>query len=86
MAQFVKEFKARGLVDVYKNEGLQAACSSISEFISEKREEILLAWWAEHGFAPGRAVMISGYEDGHSVCGIRECTDAEQKTYGLEPK
>jgi hypothetical protein len=85
MYEITKEFRDLKLVDLYKQSGVEEVFKKIHDFIESKREEIVLAWWAEHGFAPGRAVLVHGFEDGESVCYIRKCTAEEERSAGLQP-
>jgi hypothetical protein len=59
MKDYVEDFKGLKLVDMYKNgdDGLQKVHKTIMEFIHEKKIELLLAWWAENGFAPHETVL-----------------------------
>lgn len=63
-----KEF--RGNIDI--NLSVGAIVEQISTFIEEKKEAILLAWYAEYGFVPGNACIVSQYKDGQQKIWIEE--------------
>ena len=74
--EIFKEFKDYGVVDSFNTAGLKEAVDKIREFIESRKEEILLAWWAEHGFAPGKAVLVEERGPEFKIY-IRECTAEE---------
>jgi hypothetical protein len=47
-----------GIDDLWKNSGGDAVCQELSLRISQLESEILTAWFAEHGFAPEKAVLV----------------------------
>ena len=71
-----KEFKSYGIVDSFKTAGIKETVDKIREFVESRKEEILLAWWAEHGFAPGNAVLVEERGPEFKIY-VRECTAEE---------
>lgn len=71
-----KEFQS-GLVDLYKDSGFDALCREMSERIEKHKGAILAAWFAEHGFAPGKAVLVEERSGTEFRTYIRECTAEE---------
>ncbi len=68
-----------GLVDLYNNtKNVQEICNELSRRIEEKKEEVLIAWYAEHGFAPGKAAVVYTYDNGMPTIFIREQTPEEE--------
>lgn len=55
----------------YENE-LEKIRHQIIKFIELKKDEIILAWWAEHGFSPEEAELVHYYEDNKFCCYIRK--------------
>jgi hypothetical protein len=51
-------------------------CAKIHEFVGVRRDAILLAWFAEYGFNPGKAVLVEEREHPFKTY-IRECTAEE---------
>lgn len=51
----------------------------ISEWIEQRRQDILIAWWAEYGFEPGRAVIVTDARDHTSY--VRRATDEEMEQH-----
>jgi hypothetical protein len=76
MAELAEEFQSAGFVDIYKTCGIKEAINKIGEFIELKKTEILLAWWAEHGFAAGNAALVYS---GTGEMYIRESTPCERQ-------
>jgi len=73
MYEIVQDFRKAGITDIYKEKGFEECYRAITRFIDDKQSEIVLAWWAEHGFEPGNAVLV---HDGGEVY-IREATPEE---------
>jgi hypothetical protein len=54
-------------------------CGDIQRFTEKYKEQLLLAWFAEHGFAPGRAVIVTKAGlDGTYRLWIEESKDGPQ--------
>jgi len=66
-----------GLADIAKSSGISAMVSEIHKRIEEKKEELLMAWYAEHGFAPGNAVLVCETTFNGPKFYIREATKDE---------
>ena len=66
-----------GLLDIYKGYGFDALCRELSDRFARMKDEILVAWFAEHGFAPGKAVLVEDRSEGMVRHYIRECTAEE---------
>jgi len=76
MFEISKSFES-GLIDLYKKSGLKILCEEMARRIEEKRSQILIAWYAEHDFEPGKAVIVKKYtSDGFEIY-IREATAEE---------
>jgi hypothetical protein len=63
-----KEF-SEGLVPLYERNGLKELCREMRDRFNKMKDSILVAWFAEHGFAPGKAVLVE------------ECNGTEYKVY-----
>lgn len=50
----------------------------ITEWIELNREALLLAWFAQYGFEPGKAVLVESHENGRTNLYIREATEEEK--------
>jgi hypothetical protein len=77
MADYSKEISS-GLVDIHKAHGFYELCAEMEKRYMQLRDEILTAWFAEHGFAPGKAVLVedrSKLDAGRFF--IREATEEE---------
>jgi len=71
-----KELNA-GLIDLYKDAGFDALCQELTQRVANMKAEILTAWFAEHGFEPGKAVIVEEHTmSGHKIY-IRERTAEE---------
>ena len=71
-----KELQA-GMVELYKLSGFDSLCRELSERICRMKDEVLVAWFAEHGFAPGKAVIVEDHSEGLVRYYIRESTAEE---------
>lgn len=71
-----KDFQS-GLVDLYKSSGFDALCREMSERIEKHKGVILTTWFAQHGFAPGKAVLVEERLGLEFRTYIRECTAEE---------
>ena len=68
-----------GLINIYKEFGFDAICKELSQRISDLKKQILTAWFAEHDFEPGKAVLVQeDTTNGFNVY-IRESTKDERK-------
>lgn len=74
MKDFVYQLKDLKLTELYKKYDIDKVKSSLLDFIESKKEEILLAWWAEYGFSPGRAALV--HDEGNIY--IRQSTSEEE--------
>jgi hypothetical protein len=59
MDDLLKEFNGEMRAGIFVEEGkYQDAYSAISQWIASHREKLILAWWAENGFAPWETVLV----------------------------
>ena len=65
------------LVDLYKESGFDALCREITNRVAQMKSEILTAWFAEHGFEPGKAVLVEEHTASGWKIYIRESTAEE---------
>jgi hypothetical protein len=76
LSDLSKQFQY-GLDDIYKKSGFVTVCREIEKRVIEKRDEILLAWFAMYGFEPGKAMVVREYtEDGICVYITERMCDA----------
>ena len=73
MHQLSQEFGV-GALDIFEKGGLLSLTKELSGRMSRLKDEILLAWFAEHGFAPGKAEIVEDHSDGTIRFYIREQT------------
>lgn len=78
-----KELQA-GLADLHKNSGFDALCREITNRVANMKSEVLTAWVAEHGFEPGKAVLVEERTESGWKVYIRERT-AEEAERALAP-
>ena len=68
----------KDIQNLYKTSDLEDALKQITELFNQKKDEILVAWAAEHGFEPNKAILIEERtETGYKVY-VREMTDVEK--------
>ena len=76
---FTKDFNA-SMKDVPKT--LRDIAPRISEWLNRHKDALLLAWYAEYGFKPGHAILMSGYDEkGFIKTWIREATEEEKQEH-----
>ena len=68
-----------GISDLYRDSGSDALCRELTKRVGELKSEILTAWFAEHGFAPGKAVLVEERGEGSFRTYIREITAEEEE-------
>lgn len=66
-----------GLIDLHKDFGFDVLCREMADRMARMKDEILVAWFAEHGFAPGKAVLVHDCTGGMVRHYIREHTAEE---------
>jgi predicted RNA-binding Zn-ribbon protein involved in translation (DUF1610 family) len=71
-----KELQA-GLFDLHKDSGFDALCREITKRVANIKSEVLTAWFAEHGFGPGKAVLVEERTESGWKVYIRESTAEE---------
>lgn len=71
-----KELQA-GLLDLHKDSGFDALCREITKRVANMKSEVLTAWFAEHGFEPGKAVLVEERTESGWKVYIRESTAEE---------
>ena len=79
MDELLNDFRSQKFTfDTSTAEKMEECRKKIAQWISSHREKLLLAWWAEHGFGVGSAVLVEERNGGDVSTYIRECT-AEEK-------
>ena len=73
-----------GIVETYNKHGLDAICNELSDRFTRMKDEILVAWFAEHGFAPGKAEFVEDRTGGTVRYYVREADQASHYTDLLE--
>lgn len=57
---------------------LQKVVAEIGEWIRLNQEALLLAWFAQYGFEPGKAVLVHRYDSEGTYFYIREANEQEK--------
>jgi hypothetical protein len=65
--------------ELNKEEVFGRLVQEISDWVSTHREALLLAWFAQYGFEPGKAVLVESHENGETNLYIREATEEEKR-------
>jgi hypothetical protein len=78
MQELAKEY-FNNSVEVFKTSGYGALHKELLGRMYLMRDEILVAWWAEHGYAPGKAVAVQEFINGSINNFIREATEEEME-------
>jgi hypothetical protein len=68
-----KEFQS-GLANLYKESGYDALCQEMTNRVANMKSELLIAWFAEHGFLPGKAILVEERTENGWKIYIREKT------------
>jgi|WetSurSiteA1Bulk_404760.scaffolds.fasta_scaffold09962_5 hypothetical protein len=76
MYELSKELQV-GLFDLHKDSGFDALCREITKRVADMKSEVLTAWFAEHGFEPGKAVLVEERTESGWKVYIRESTAEE---------
>lgn len=74
----------KGLFDLNRDYGFDVLCREMADRMARMKDEILVAWFAEHGFAPGKAVLVHDCTGGMVRYYIREFT-AEEADRAITP-
>ena len=76
-----KNFKDAMPKPPYDTVKFESITKEIGEWIAANEEVLLLAWFAQYGFEPGKAVLVRGFnlETGQFELYIREATPEEME-------
>jgi wobble nucleotide-excising tRNase len=63
---------------------MDSIVSELADWISLNQDALLLAWFAEYGFSPGKAILVHSHDMEGSKYFIREMTPEEIKQNNIK--
>lgn len=76
--EFTKEI-SKGIFSIYSDLGYDAMIRELHKRFYELKDGILIAWFAEYGFEPGKAVLVEDHSTGAIKYYVREATPKEME-------